>query len=375
MSDKPIVLQTTSVHPVFDTRIFVKECQALAEAGYRVVLIAQHDKKEIVQGIEIDPLPKVSDKKGRFKRIIPRLVSKVLSYPKGSVVHFHDPELILVGIYLKMKGYKVIYDIHEHTPMDFYTKEWLPKWLRPFLTMIVYMLEYIAGLVFDGIVTVVEPVTKRFRHARARNVEISNYPKLDALYETVLKRDHVRKDQAIYVGGFTYRRGIDVMVKAIGKTEHEKNIRLKLGGKFDPPEIREDIEQLDGWEKCDYLGWLSMEEIWTNLAESKVGIVTIQDVPSHRLLESVKMFEYMAMGLPVIASDFPMFRAIIEPNECGIMVDPGSPEEIAAAIEWIFDHPKEAREMGEKGRKAVQEYYRWENEAAELIQFYKALRC
>jgi glycosyltransferase involved in cell wall biosynthesis len=85
------------------------------------------------------------------------------------------------------------------------------------------------------------------------------------------------------------------------------------------------------------------------------------------------MFEYMAAGLPVIASNFPLWKEIIEGNHCGIYVNPLKPKEIAKAIEYLIKHPKEAKRMGENGRKAVLEKYNWENESKKLLKIYEEL--
>jgi glycosyltransferase involved in cell wall biosynthesis len=79
----------------------------------------------------------------------------------------------------------------------------------------------------------------------------------------------------------------------------------------------------------------------------------------------------MAAGLPIIASDFPRFREFIEQPGCGICVSPRDPAAIAAAIEWIFDHPAEAEEMGRRGRRLALDTFNWKSEADKLVQFYQ----
>ena len=86
-----------------------------------------------------------------------------------------------------------------------------------------------------------------------------------------------------------------------------------------------------------------------------------------------KLYEYMAAGLPVIASDFPLWKKIIEKNYCGICIDPSNPEKIAKAIEYLIKHPDEAKKMGGNGKKAVLEKYNWENESKKLLKVYKNL--
>jgi len=85
------------------------------------------------------------------------------------------------------------------------------------------------------------------------------------------------------------------------------------------------------------------------------------------------MFEYMLAGIPVIASNFPLWKKIIDQNQCGILVDPYKPKETADAIQWIIENPKKAKQMGENGRKAVLQKYNWSQEAQKLIEFYKKL--
>jgi glycosyltransferase involved in cell wall biosynthesis len=81
----------------------------------------------------------------------------------------------------------------------------------------------------------------------------------------------------------------------------------------------------------------------------------------------------MSAGIPVIASDFPLWRHIIEEAKCGLLVDPLNPEKIAKAMEWILDHPEEAQKMGENGLKAIETKYNWNNECRKLILFYEKL--
>jgi len=84
----------------------------------------------------------------------------------------------------------------------------------------------------------------------------------------------------------------------------------------------------------------------------------------------VKMFEYMAAGLPVIASDFPLWRRIVDGAGCGLLVDPLDSAAIARAMQWILDHPEEAEAMGRRGGAAVESNYDWAGEAKKLIGLY-----
>ncbi len=81
----------------------------------------------------------------------------------------------------------------------------------------------------------------------------------------------------------------------------------------------------------------------------------------------------MSAGVPVIASDFPLWRKIVEGAGCGLVADPLDPHAIASAIEWLLTHPDEAEAMGKRGQEAVRKLYNWEHEAKALINFYERL--
>jgi glycosyltransferase involved in cell wall biosynthesis len=109
------------------------------------------------------------------------------------------------------------------------------------------------------------------------------------------------------------------------------------------------------------------------MKRSLAGIVTFHPLPNHLDSHPTKMFEYMSSGIPVIASDFPLWRDIIEGNQCGICVDPLDPKAIAAAIDYVVTHPQAAKAMGENGRRAVLQKYNWTVQANRLIDFYGAI--
>ena len=104
-------------------------------------------------------------------------------------------------------------------------------------------------------------------------------------------------------------------------------------------------------------------------SEAAIGIAPIKACSGMR----IKILDYMAAGLPVIASTFPLWKEIVIGNKCGVCVNPLEPKEIAKAIEYLIVHPDEAEKMGANGRKAVLEKYSWENEGKKLLELYKIL--
>jgi glycosyltransferase involved in cell wall biosynthesis len=104
-----------------------------------------------------------------------------------------------------------------------------------------------------------------------------------------------------------------------------------------------------------------------------MGLVLLHPEPRFIVSLPIKMFEYMSAGVPVIASNFPIWQEIVENNNCGICVDPLNVNEIADAMKWILENPEEAAQMGRNGRHAVETIYNWEAESKKLVEVYQKL--
>jgi glycosyltransferase involved in cell wall biosynthesis len=123
-----------------------------------------------------------------------------------------------------------------------------------------------------------------------------------------------------------------------------------------------------------YVGHLSRPQVAALLGQARVGLVLHHSLDNYRHGQPTKVFEYMSAGLPVLASDIPVCRRVIEPAACGLFADPLNPEAIATALLWLFDHPAEAAEMGRNGQRAVDARYNWESESQRLIATYAELQ-
>lgn len=360
----------TSVHPYMDTRILLKECATLAAQGYEVHLVATDAPDgEIHDGVFLHHSPPARG--GRLARMTQTMrgVYQKAKALNADIYHFHDPELIPAALLLRRKGYPVIYDVHEDVPRDILTKSWIPAPLRVFISKSFELLENFAAKRMSYIITATPFIKMRFKKLTAQTEVVNNYPILNELAAPA-SADWHHKDRAVtYVGSITRIRGIQEMVEAVGRTD----ARLFLGGKFSPPELRDEIKQLEGWAQVDELGQLNRQDVAATFARSMAGLILLHPAPNHIDAQPNKMFEYMSARLPLIGSDFPLWREIIEGNACGFCVDPLDPAKIAEAVRTITEHPDKAREMGENGYNAVISKYNWEAESRTLLAVYEML--
>lgn len=118
------------------------------------------------------------------------------------------------------------------------------------------------------------------------------------------------------------------------------------------------------------MGFLSRSDLGLLLARCRIGLVLLHPAPNHIEAQPNKLFEYMAAGLPVVASDFPLWRDLIEGLGCGLVVNPLDPGEIAGAISILLEDPLRAEAMGRRGKEAIAAKYNWNIEARDFLNLY-----
>jgi glycosyltransferase involved in cell wall biosynthesis len=372
------VVHITTVHPPFDARIFHRECVSLAASGETVILLARHDEDTERNGVRLCSLG-APDPKGARLRLAARWrrtrhAFYVARAMPARVYHVHDPELIPTALKLKRRtGARVIYDCHEDYLGFIRQKPHVPQWLRGALGMVVAHFELRAARELDAVVAADPGIERRFKSLGARTVLLYNFPELalfpratpneapsfDLVYHGSIPRYHL--ELAFQIDDVLLRRGRSVRWLFFGRFGDIEWAKAAAAGR-------------NAGNRFLFEGPVPHTAVAAAVRRARIGIIPLPDLPKFQHNIPTKLFEFMALGLPVVLSDLPPSRPFVGDGLCGTMVDPRDHEAYAAAILRLLDDPALRRSMGEEGRRRVETEYNWESERAKLIALYQSLQ-
>lgn len=363
------VVHMSSVHPRNDIRIFVKECRSLAAAGFEVFfVVADGQGPQVVDGVRIvDAGKRSAGRLGRAALTTARVFAAARRL-HADIYHFHDPELIPWGLLLRLTGAQVVYDTHEHLAEDILAKHYLPAALRTPVSIVAGRAEVLAARGMSAVVAATPHIMGRFPVRSVRRAGVYNYPRAE---EMASRGSWVQRNiQACYVGGISINRGIRELAAAAALCRTP----IEIAGPLWDGLTLEAAARLPGWARMNYRGVIARTEVGEVMARSRVGIVTFLPAVSHIKALPNKLFEYMSAGIPVVASDFPLWREIVEATGSGLCVNPADPAAIAAAIDRLAEDAKFGEACGRNGAQAVAGEYNWSAQAQKLLELYQQLQ-
>ncbi|WP_010531626.1 glycosyltransferase [Lentibacillus jeotgali] len=372
MSTEKRVVHLTTVHHPYDPRIYHKECKSLKNAGYDVTLIAREAENEAQKENPISHIP-VRTYKSRLKRMI---FGAMKAYKKAKalgadVYHFHDPELLPVGWLLKKNHNTVIYDIHEDYTTSIMQKDYLNRPIRKLTAAAYRYMEKFFSRKMELCLA-----EKYYKDIYPRGYCILNYPTVNQTFVQHERNHEPLEDKLLYTGNVSYVRGAQIHAKI--PLIHDQ-VSVHFVGKC-PGDLAEEMYDIAGdqKERLELEGidqFIEKEDIEARYLSRNwlAGIALFPPTEHYKKKELTKFFEYMNAGLPILCSNFPVWKNFVETYECGLAVDPYDESRIREAIDYLRNNPEEAKRMGENGKKAVMDKLNWHAEEEKLIDWYEQL--
>ena len=356
------IYHISTVHQRYDGRIFKKECVSLMKAGFDVSFVVADGKgDELHSGIKIIDAGFPGTK--RIKRFLTgtKLVHKIIQRDKPEILHFHDPELLLLAKKMAKK-HIVIYDAHEDLPKQIMSKFYIKPFFKKTIALLARHIEKTAAKKIHGVISVVDEIVERFKKYQPNTILLANYPIINAK-ETI--NYELKNGTIVYAGVVAQIRGAVEMAKTAKQLEEP----IHIYGPIKNETLKKDCENISN-SLTKFYGKIEQEVLFNILKESSIGLIILHPMPNYLNSSPNKLFEYMANGMAVIASDFPVWRDIIDTYQCGICVNPLNIDEITHAIQYLKNNSKISVEMGKNGRKAVVEHFNWDVESRKLVDLY-----
>ncbi len=361
------IAHLTSAHPRYDTRVFKKECCSLAEVGYKVFLVVADGKGfELNTNIEIIDVGYYAS---RFKRMVYATyeIYKVALQLDAKIYHFHDPELLLVGLMLKKNGKKVIFDMHENTDLQIMSKLWIPKFLRRSIAFLYHYLEIYVIKKLDAVIVPQNEMKNRF--SKYNRIEVvANYPSRTVADDF---KNVKNKYGLIYAGSITEARGVFNMLDLICSLSkiNEKYI-LTLAGSVDSKLLAK-LKNHPGWSNVKFLGLISEDSLYLEYAKNSIGLILFNNVGQYYMSNALKLFEYMQNGMFVIMPNFGNWLDFNMENKAGLCLDPLDFERNSQIINGLTNF--ELMVHGRSNFELMSSRFMWSNELIKMDIVYKEL--
>lgn len=364
-------------HGIDDTRIIHKECKSLYRTGnYYIYYVTSNRNANVgkynADGVEEEVLPLINIRFVRLFVYIFSLKKKINEY-NPQICHIHEFALFPIIPFLRRKRIKIILDFHEND-LDKSKFKSRGKYGQ-FLSMVRYNLlkRYERSCVrsAEKIIVVDYVLKDRINEYGHEAYVIPNYPIINLQQAVELSK--LEDDTLCFAGVYSELWSTSKILEVMNRNP---NIKFRLAGLGDEKYLNV-LKGYSSWNRTIFYGKVPLEVVINKIyPQSSIGMALLQydDAWKYGPLGNTKIFEFMMAGLPVVATDFPIWKEIIEENNCGICVNCNDIDAISDAVDRLLSNKKLACEMGENGRNLVCEKYNWEILSKRLIDIYSSLR-
>lgn len=368
------IVIVTSIHADFDARIW-KHATSLVKRGLDVHLVCPWNcDDERIGGIRMHPFPRVQ-KRWQRPFLLPIRIRKRLKHlVKGAdIIHFHDIDLLPYMALLAIFGKHVVYDVHENYAEEMLVRNW-PKYLKKVLAFLVLHGERMFTRIVGNVILVTEAQEKTFQHGSIQKLYIKNYASR-CLVEEAKDDYHSRESAVVFIGSHYESNGSLLLIDIARKMKNRGYpIPFIVADRFSSLKFRKHFVELSRTKDLQEIVQLTPNvnpsEIANILNKATIAINPVLRVPKQIRAINTKLFEFMAVSLPIVTSDLPTPKQLIEEANCGLLAQPEKVESFVDAIIRLIEDRDLAYRLGQNGQKAILEQYSWESQMPSLIEFY-----
>jgi glycosyltransferase involved in cell wall biosynthesis len=365
------VLHVSTAHQPQDPRVVFKQCQTLSDQ-YDVFCALPGADPTLAPAIQFIQLP-------YFRRVIwrilitcPYILLRCL-WLRPAIVHVYVPEFIPFAFVFQLLGASLIYEVQENLFKKMHLKQFNRGYLleRAFRQFDALARRY-CYLIFTehGYLDTYTELAKPY-------VIIYNYPLLSFIEPYRQPYQPNRTNPVFfYIGWISFERAFDTLINGFAFLKQRyPTFIVHLFGRRTFGEAA--LEQVSGFDSVRsnvcFHGYTDQRQAFPYAAHATAGLALLKPVGDYPDSYTTKLFEYMALGLPVVTADFPLYQDVVERHQCGFCISPYDPIKLASVLTFLTEHPEEARRMGERGRIAVETEYNWTTEAQKLFKFYSLI--
>lgn len=388
-----------------------KEARTLISQGHKIFLLSleKPGKKEyeVVEGINVIRinLPKSFVRKAlkiisfsisfesKFWR---KALEKAVKEHKINVIHCHDLPLVKTATKVARRlNIPIIADLHENFPegVKAWRNEKISFKMRMYNRMIypypIFMYKRFEKSLLkkmDKIITVVDEAKDHYIKdcgiSSDKITVVMNTEDIKSFEDMEIAKSIVSKYKNSYnlsfVGFLAPHRGIETAIRSMPKIlEKIPNAKLLLiGGKgYDGYEdkLKNLCKELGVTNNVDFVGWVQFSQVPSYITASDICLIPHNASGHTHTTIPHKLFQYMIFKKPVIVTDCIPLKRIVEECKCGVVIQSKDHNELANGVISLYENKEHAKQLGENGKKAVEQKYNWENAGANLVGLYRSL--
>jgi glycosyltransferase involved in cell wall biosynthesis len=366
------VVQVAIGHPVDDGRVRAKIGRALVRGGYESHLLCPGGQPGTADdGVIVHPHTISESRIDRVRRH--RDLARTAVALNPDVLHVHEP--IMLGAVIRARSSaKVVWDVHENYELELSTREWIPKLLRRLVWRVWDYRERKLLRHVDLILVATPPLADRYVPLHPNVVVIPNLTEIE-IYDGP---HEWTKPHAVFAGSIFESRGLLQVIEAIGKLRKDGfDLPMTIAGSIESHELEKRLLHAISThgvsDLIKYVGILPREEVVDLCRSATIGVVTHLPESQGDVAWPVKMFEYMACGLPLVYTTLGAMVHLVDNNDIGIGVEPFDIDALAQALHKLGSCPELAAHYAENGRKLIADKYHWSIVEPTLLERYANL--